>query len=96
MPRAEQDRLEIFNYIADDNPEAAVRLDKRFGKAAANLADFPRAGHAGKVPGTLEIFPHESYRLVYEIEGDHVHILTLAHASRQWPPAHDIRASHRP
>jgi len=87
MPGAEQDRLEIFTYIAADNPSAAVALDDRFGKAAANLASFPNTGHAGKVPGTRELFPHKSYRLVYEIDGDRVLILTVVHTSRQWPPA---------
>ena len=46
-------------------------------------------GRAGKVSGTREIFPHESYRLIYEIEDDTVWILTLVHTSRQWPPERD-------
>lgn len=90
MPGAEQDRLEIFIYLATENPSAAVALDERFGKASTNLMRFPNAGHAGKVPGTRELFPHESYRLVYEIDGDRVLILTVVHTSRQWPPEPDV------
>jgi len=33
-----------------------------------------------------ELIPHESYRLVYEIDGDVVWILTLVHTARRWPP----------
>jgi mRNA-degrading endonuclease RelE of RelBE toxin-antitoxin system len=30
-----------------------------------------------------------SYRLVYEIDGDTIWILTLVHTKRQWPPLRD-------
>lgn len=83
---ARLDRLDIADHIAVDSPRAAVRLDALFSEAAESLARFPQMGRAGKVPGTREIFPHESYRLVYEVEGDTVWILTLIHTSRQWPP----------
>jgi hypothetical protein len=32
------------------------------------------------MPGTLELIPHESYRLMYEIDGQTVWVLALAHA----------------
>lgn len=56
--------------------------------AAAKLADFPMLGHAGKILGTRELIPHESYRLVYEIEADGttLWVLALVHTARQWPP----------
>lgn len=64
-------------------------MDTLFSEAAETLARFPQMGRAGKVSGTREIFPHESYRLVYEIEDDTVWILTLIHTSRQWPSERD-------
>jgi plasmid stabilization system protein ParE len=42
-------------------------------------------GRTGLVPGTRELIPHESYRLVYEVEGDTVWILALVHTARMWP-----------
>lgn len=83
---ARLDRLDIADHIAADSPRAAVRVDTLFSEAAESLAHFPQMGRVGKIPGTREIFPHESYRLVYEVEDDTVWILTLIHASRQWPP----------
>ena len=42
-------------------------------------------GGTGKISGTRELIPHESYRLVYEIDGGTVWVLALVHTARQWP-----------
>lgn len=50
-------------------------------------AEHPNLGTPGKIPGTRELIPHESYRLVYEIEAETtVWILALVHTAMQWPP----------
>lgn len=61
-------------------------MDPFFSDAAASLSDFPKGGRPGTAPGTRELIPHERYRLVYEIEGETVWVLTLIHTARQWPP----------
>jgi addiction module RelE/StbE family toxin len=85
-PEAEQDRADIWEYIAVDNPGAAVHMDMLFSNAATRLAAHPTMGKAGRIPGTRELIPHESYRLVYEINEDTVWVLALMHTARQWPP----------
>jgi len=85
MEAAEQDRADIFDYISTDNPWAASRMNQLFDEAADKLAEFPKMGKEGKVPGTREWLPHESYRLVYEIEEDTVWIMALVHTAKQWP-----------
>ena len=89
-PEALQDRIEIWDYIATDNPAAAERMDGFFSDSANRLADHPKLGRPGKVAGTRELVAHEKYRLVYEISGDSVYILTLIHTARLWPPSRDI------
>ena len=84
-PEARQDRVDIWDYIAADNPRAAASMDKLFSDAAAKLAGHPKLGQSGKVQGTRELVPHESYRLVYEISGETVWLLALVHTARQWP-----------
>lgn len=86
-PESQQDRADVWEYIAADNLRAAARMDELFSTAVARLADHPKLGKPGKIPGTRELIPHESYRLVYEIEGETVWMLALVHTSRQWPPA---------
>ena len=85
-PEAQQDRTDVWDYIATDNPRAAARMDELFSDAAARLAEYPKLGRSGKIPGTRELIPHESYRLVYEIERETVWVLALVHTARQWPP----------
>lgn len=85
-PEAERDRAAIWNYIVARDPAAALRIDRLFGDAVAQLADFPMLDHAGELGGTRELTPHRDYRLVYEVVDDTVWILVLIHTARQWPP----------
>ena len=83
---AEQDRADIVDFIAQDNPLAAIRMDEIFSAAVGRLAEHPLLGRAGQIPGTRELIPHESYRLVYEVRADTVWIFSLVHTARLWPP----------
>jgi len=88
-PQAQQDRADVWDYIATNNPAAATRMDGLFSDAASRLARHPLLGRPGRIPGTRELIPHESYRLVYEIDGETVWILTLVHTARLWPPVRE-------
>jgi len=85
-PEADEERFATWAYIAEDNPQAAARMDELFSQAARQLAEFPFLGAPGRIPGTRELIPHENYRLVYEISGDTLWILALVHTARLWPP----------
>ncbi len=85
-PEALQDRDDIWNYIATENPRAAARMDQLFSDSAVSLSDFPKRGRPGTVPGTRELTTHESYRLGYEIDGETVWVLALVNTARRWPP----------
>lgn len=88
-PEALQDRADVWDYIAADNPRAAVRMDELFSDAAARLTDHPKLGRPGKIQGTRELVPHERFRLVYEVSGESVWMLALVHPARQWPLVRD-------
>ena len=64
-------------------------MDQSFSDAILPLVDFPMIGRIGSVVGTREIFPHESYRLVYEIFGETIWVLALVHTAQAWPPVND-------
>ena len=85
--QADRDRSDIVEYIWLDNPAAAVRVNGLLDAAADRLSDFPHLGRQGDIPGTRELIPHPSYRIVYDIDGEDITILAVVHTARQWPPA---------
>lgn len=85
-PQAAQDRADIWDYLHDLNPQAALEMDTRFSQSAKQLTLHPQAGRPGLIAGTRELIPHQSYRLVYQLHQDAVWILALVHTARQWPP----------
>lgn len=78
-PASETDRINIFLHIAADNPSAAFALEELIEERADQLLDFPEMGRPGTLPDTRELSVHPNYRLVYELVGDDVHILDVAH-----------------
>ncbi len=86
---AEDDRDQVREYIARDNPRAAVRVDESIAQSVLRLADFPESGSPGLLQGTREIFAYSHCRIVYEIADDTVWIVAVRHTSRQWPPVED-------
>ncbi len=82
---ANADRQKIREYIAQDNPAAALALDELFSEKTKRLVDHPNLGRPGRVEGTRELVAHQNYILVYDIVGDQVRLLRVLHASRQYP-----------
>jgi toxin ParE1/3/4 len=82
------DREAIFDYVAANNPRAAVSLDDRIESRVEGLAQFPEMGRPGRVQGTRELVIHRtSYIAAYRIVGDTIQILRILHGAQQWPEA---------
>lgn len=87
--RATTDRLAIFIWIAEDNPQAAADVDDRIEAAAQRLKDFPNSGRPGRIEGTRElVIARTPYIAPYQIIVDTVRVLRVIHGARMWP--HDI------
>lgn len=80
---AREDRQAIREYIAADNPGAAVDLDELLSEKAARLVDHPGLGRPGRLQGTRELVVHRNYILIYDLAGDLVRVLRVLHAARQ-------------
>ena len=48
-PEAQEDRRQIWDYIAEENPVAAARMDQRFSDMVAMLSQHPEIGRPGLV-----------------------------------------------
>jgi len=84
-PESVQDREGIYDFIAADNPVAAMEMDEMFSEKALRLLDHPKLGRLGRMTGTRELVVHANYILVYDVKGDQVRVLRLLHAARRWP-----------
>jgi len=80
-------RLEdIRERIAEDNPEAAMRVVLRIRAVVQRLATTPALGRPGRVAGTRElVVPGTPYIVPYRITGDIVQIITVLHSAQRWP-----------
>ena len=86
-PQAEQDLLEIWLYIADDQSIHADRFLDRLETAAQRLAAFTEIGMDRPELGEgLRSFPVERYILYYRSRPDGIEVVRVLHASRDITP----------
>ena len=87
MPRALEDLAAIRRYIARDNPVAARRWVSKLEQRANRAALAPLAGRA--VPevsaGDIREVFLRSYRIVYRVREDELHVLTVFEGHRLFP-----------
>lgn len=74
-----------MEYIAQDNPSAAIDLDLEFETKAENARQRPKLYRPGRMKGTREIVVRPNYVMVYRITGDLVEVLRVLHTAQQWP-----------
>jgi toxin ParE1/3/4 len=83
---ARQDLRQIFEYIANENPNAARSLLAEIRKQAIILIDNPQIGRSGRVEGTRElVLSGTNYILPYRVKGKQIQILAVFHGARKWP-----------
>ncbi|MGH8222070.1 MAG: type II toxin-antitoxin system RelE/ParE family toxin [Woeseiaceae bacterium] len=86
LKRALRNLKEEADYIAQDDPQAAVRAVLRVEESVALLADHPELGRAGRVPRTRElVVPNTPYVIPYRVRSRRIDILRVFHARRRWP-----------
>lgn len=75
----------IEDYIAQDNPSAAVDLWLTIDDQVSKLADpnFPR--RRGRVEGTLELVVHPNYVVVLTQTQNTVTVIEVLHSAMKYP-----------
>lgn len=84
---ARNDLRSIFAYIARDSRVYAQRMVDRIKAKVERLAEFPMLG------GCVQEWDRDdvreivvgSYRVIYQLLGDHLKILGVIHGARQLP-----------
>jgi toxin ParE1/3/4 len=88
LPRAIRNRDAQLDYIAHDNPRAAVSQGDRIHEQVDQLMDHPQMGRPGRVEGTRELVISRTpfvavYR--YKPRAKRIEVIRLLHGSQQWP-----------
>ena len=88
LPIAEEDLLEIFDYICEDDPKAAARFIDRIDANVGKLADFPRLGNIPQDErlNTMgyRMLVIDNYLVFYVILDQTVEIRRVLHGSRRY------------
>jgi toxin ParE1/3/4 len=83
---ARNDREAIFDYIAADNPRAAIVVDERIQAQVETLREFPSIGREGRIEGTRElVISRTPYVAAYALIGGVIRVLRVLHSARLWP-----------
>ncbi len=82
---AREDLRSIIDYIASDNPPAALGLLDKIEAKVSRLPEGPRHYRRGRVAGTREMVVHKNYIVVYSETPEIIVILRVLHAAQLWP-----------
>ena len=88
LPRAIANRDAIFDYVAQENPQAALDQDERIEKQVDMLEQYPESGRPGRKKNTRElVISRTSLVAVYRVRPrlQRVEILRVLHTRQQWP-----------
>ncbi|EFW77467.1 MULTISPECIES: type II toxin-antitoxin system RelE/ParE family toxin [Pseudomonas syringae group] len=83
-PEARAELWSILNYITDQNPMAAERLNQTIEASTTALPQHPYLYRLGQVYGTREMVVHPNYVVVYRVT-DRIEIVNVLHARQQYP-----------
>ncbi|MGO7997873.1 type II toxin-antitoxin system RelE/ParE family toxin [Rhizobium ruizarguesonis] len=76
----------IVDYIALDNPSAALDMWDEIERQVERLRDFPRSGRIGRMPETRELVVSGTPYIVVYLLSDDVELIRVLHGAQQWPP----------
>jgi toxin ParE1/3/4 len=86
LPQAQRNRLEQLDYIAQDNPLAAISQDEEIERQINMLLAHPKMGRPGRVTGTRElVISSTPFVVIYRLQGQSIDVLRLLHSAQQWP-----------
>ena len=88
-PSAEIDRTAHFLYLADRNPQAALRFDQAVGAALTKIKGDPGVGARLNLPRvdhlSLRFYrPNgfDRYLIIFRVENDRIYVSRILHSSQ--------------
>jgi toxin ParE1/3/4 len=86
LSQALHDFSEIIDYIAEDNPLAAIEQGDEIESQVVRLLDNRHLGRQGRIKGTRElVIVRTPYIVAYRVKKEAIQILRILHGARLWP-----------
>ncbi len=86
LRRAIADRDAQLDYIAQDNPRAAIEQGDHIAHQVEQLIKHPEMGRSGRKPGTRElVISRTPFIIIYRIKGTRIELLRVLHGAQLWP-----------
>ena len=83
-PRARQDLIDIWTWIAAANPKAADHLLDMIDEKLRRLAENPRLGPARPdIAPDVRLFPVRRYLILYRASSDGIDVVRVVHGMRR-------------
>lgn len=86
--RAQRQLRDIFQYIAERNPDAGYRIRDRIRDRLEELRVHPHMGRPGKAVGTRElVISGTPYTVAYRFHRSRreIEVAAVIHGARLWP-----------
>jgi toxin ParE1/3/4 len=82
--KAEDDLVDIWIYIAHENPDAADRLLEEIDRKFVLLAENPRLGRARPdIAPEFRHWPTGNYLILYRLLPDGIEVVRVVHGARR-------------
>lgn len=91
LPRAITDRDAQLDYIAQDNPKAAIEQGDRIEHRVSQLIEHPEVGRPGRRRGTRElVIGRTPFIVVYRVKAKdrqdrRIELIRVLQGSQEWP-----------
>jgi toxin ParE1/3/4 len=83
---ANRNLKQVEEYIAQDNPRAAVNTVLKIIKSVELLVDQPAMGRVGRIVDTRELIVSGTpYIVPYRVKKGKIQILRVLHGAMRWP-----------
>ncbi len=75
-----------YQYLSEDNREAADKIVERILSCVEGLKRHPEMGRKGRVPETHElVITGSPFIVAYRLRKESIEILAVLHGARKWP-----------
>ncbi len=82
-PDAKKEFLEATAYYEESRPGLGHRFKQMIEKAIQNISDHPFQYRTIRPPFKRYLLQKFPYSIIYTIEPDHIHIISIAHTRRK-------------